>query len=105
MSDVAFISLTASTVLTDDARPRPNGSRGSIGLAVIEGQLCVSIAEEGGPRVMVARLHETVLDDFAECLPTILPKFRLRPRPPFKRSRKNGPRCSDGCRHDPRRTV
>ncbi len=64
MSDKAFLSLSASTVLTEDARPRFNGLRGSIGLAVVEGQLCVSIAEEGSTRVMIARLHETVLDDF-----------------------------------------
>lgn len=73
MSDKAFISLSASTVLTEDARPRFNGMRGSIGLAVIEGQLCIAIAEEGSPRVMIARLHETVLDDFCGMLAEISP--------------------------------
>lgn len=66
MSAGRFITVPASTVLTGPPPGAP--CRDGIGLAVIDGQLCVAIADRASGQVMVARLHQSVLNEFAGVL-------------------------------------
>lgn len=70
MSGHPFISIPANTVLTVSAG---GIGTGSIGLTVVDGDLCIAITEDGGSRVMVARLDELGIDDFCGMLADHLP--------------------------------
>ena len=68
----SFLTVPARTVMTAAFH---GDNRGSLGIAVVEGELCLSIAEDGGSRVMVARLDHTALDEFCGLLADHLPSI------------------------------
>lgn len=70
----SFITVPAKTRITAVFH---GDNQGSFGITVVDGQLCFSIAEDGGNRVMVARLDQASAEEFcgllADHLPSIVP--------------------------------
>ncbi|MBN8844816.1 MAG: hypothetical protein J0H88_16365 [Sphingomonadales bacterium] len=66
----SFITVPASTIATEVFH---GDNRGCLGITIMDGQLSFAIQEDGGNRVMVARLHEDVVDELCGILADHLP--------------------------------
>jgi hypothetical protein len=68
----SFLTVPARTTMTAVFH---GDNQGSFGIAVIDGQLCFTIAEHGGNRVMVARLDQASAEEFCGLLADHLPSI------------------------------
>jgi hypothetical protein len=72
-----FLFMHAGT----SAHPRPDGMEanfphGAIGIAIVDGDLCICISPRGGADTVAARLNGSLLDDFCGVLADQLDKIR-----------------------------
>lgn len=69
MSAARFSMVPAATILTASSPgQKAETYGGGIGFTIRDGQLSIAIKAEGEATVMVASLHESVLDDFCGML-------------------------------------